>query len=380
MRRLWQAWDLKDQSGPRPRGFEGQEGRRQLEHEVRMAAVAFSRWACKYGLGTDGSAACLRLTPRTLREWQEGWRDDRLEVEPRGRPAERADQSMRDTIVAMFHLMGPGVGLRTLQAMFPETARRELEDMLHRYRDVYLTRTSMLVHVLRWRRAGAVWAMDFTQPPTPIEGQYEKILVVRDLASGETLLSLPVESETSKSVRDALIALFLEHGVPLVIKSDNGSPFVAEETQKLLAEWSVLQLLSPPGTPEYNGACEAGIGGLKTRAHHESARNDRPGEWTCDDVEAARLMANQTGRPWGAAGVTPDQAWSYRRPIDQDDRKVFGELVADFAEEARVEQGYLPGIDLGPAARAAVHRVAISRALVAYGILEVRRRRIPLAI
>src|SRR5437867_2443518 len=83
-----------------------------------------------------------------------------------------------------------------------------------------------------------------------------------------------------------------------------------------------------------------GIGGLKTRAHHESARNYRPGEWTCDDVEAARLMANQTGRPWGAAGLTPDQAWLHRRPIDQEDRSIFGELVVDFAEEARVEQGY----------------------------------------
>jgi transposase InsO family protein len=287
---------------------------------------------------------------------------------------------MRDTIVAMFHLMGPGVGLRTLQAMFPETARRELEDLHRRYRDVHLTRTSMLVHVLRWRKAGSVWAMDFTEPPTPIEGAYVKILVVRDLSSGKTLLSLPVEAETSKSVRDALVALFVEYGVPLVIKSDNGSPFVAEETENLLTEWRVLQLLSPPGTPEYNGACEAGIGGLKTRAHHESARNDRPGEWTCDDVEAARLMANQTGRPWGALGLTPDQAWSQRRPIWEEDRKKLQELVMHYAEEARGDQGYLPGIDLGPAARAAVHRVAISRALVALGILEVRRRRIPLAI
>ena len=206
------------------------------------------------------------------------------------------------------------------------------------------------------------------------------ILVVRDLSSGKTLLSLPVESETSKSVRDALVALFLEYGVPFVIKSDNGSPFVAEESQKLMAQWSVLQLLSPPGTPEYNGSCEAGMGGLKTRAHHESARNDRPGEWTCDEVEAARLMANQTGRPWGAAGLTPDQAWNQRRPIHPEHREEFLDLVAGFAEEARVEQGYLPGIDLGPAARAAVHRVAISQALVALGILEVRRKRFPLAI
>ena len=41
------------------------------------------------------------------------------------------------------------------------------------------------------------------------------------------------------------------------------------------------------------GACEAVIGSLKSRAHHKLARNDRPGEWTCDNVEAARVMANE---------------------------------------------------------------------------------------
>jgi hypothetical protein len=71
--------------------------------------------------------------------------------------------------------------------------------------------------------------------------------------------------------------------------------------------WGTLQLLSPPGTPEYNGTCEAGIGSLKTRTHHEAARNDRPGEWTCDDVEGARMMDNETGRPWGVNGLTPKE-------------------------------------------------------------------------
>jgi len=381
VKRLWEAWEVRaeEENRRRPRGFAGQVSRREVERGARVRALSFARWAAKYGLGMEGAAALLELSPRTLSEWREGWLVDRLRVEPRGRPAERAPNDLRDAIVAMFHLTGPGVGLSTLQGLFPEVARRELEDMLRRYRDVHLQRTSMLVHVLRWRRAGSVWAMDFTEPPTPIEGQYVKILVVRDLASGKTLLSLPVEAETSKSVRDALVALFLEHGTPLVIKSDNGSPFTAQETEKLLAEWNVWALLSPPGTPEYNGACEAGIGSLKTRAHHESARNDRPGEWTCDDVEAGRLQGNQIGRPWGAAGLTPDQAWAQRRSIHAEDRTEFRKLVELYIEEARVEQGYLPGLDLGPAARAAVHRVVISRALVARGILDYRRRRIPLA-
>ena len=38
-----------------------------------------------------------------------------------------------------------------------------------------------LVHVLYWRRAGAVWAADFSDPPAPIEGRYSHLKNVRDL-------------------------------------------------------------------------------------------------------------------------------------------------------------------------------------------------------
>jgi len=380
VKRLWEAWQILSARRGRKRGFAGQRDKRELERAARMRALGFSRWAGLYGLPPEASAARLGVSARTLGEWEAGWRADRLKPQERGRPAQRTDRDTREQVIAMFMIMGPGVGVPTLQALFPNAARRELEDLARRYRDAHLKRTSMLVHVLRWRRAGSVWAMDYTEPPTPVDGRYVKILVVRDLSSGKTLLSLPVEAETSRSTRDALRALFLEYGVPLVIKSDNGSPFIAEETEKLLAEWGIIALLSPPGTPEYNGACEAGIGSLKTRAHHESARNDRPGEWTCDDVEGARLMANQTGRPWGAAGLTPDEAWEHRREIRADERADFAELVMTCAEEAQEEQGVPPGVVPGPAARASIKRVAISRALVAYGILELRRRRIPLAI
>ena len=382
MKRLQTAWTLADPrpAKRRPRGFAGQFDKRELERTVRVRALIFARWSGLYGLTREAAASRIGLVPGTLGAWQELWHENHLEVEPRGRPADRASRDIRDTIIAIFQLMGPGVGLPTLQAMFPEVARRELEDLLCRYRNVHRRRKSMLVHVLRWRRAGFVWAMDFTQPPVPVDGTYPKVLAVRDLSSGSALMALPVEHATERTVRDALRALFVEWGPPVVLKSDNDSAFTAEEAQRFLREWGVIQLLSPPGTPEYNGACEAGIGALKTRAHHESARNDRPGEWTCDDVEGARLMANQTARPWGAKGMTPDQAWSYRRIISADERAEFWERVTELGEDVRREQGYLPGLDLGPAAKASVERVSISRALVELGVLEFRRRRIPLPI
>jgi hypothetical protein len=49
-------------------------------------------------------------------------------------------------------------------------------------------------------------------------------------ASRQQLLWLQVESPNAQAVFAALKALILEHGPPLVLKSDNGSAFIAAET------------------------------------------------------------------------------------------------------------------------------------------------------
>ena len=41
---------------------------------------------------------------------------------------------------------------------------------------------------------GAVWAMDFHKPQRPVDNIYPYVFMVRDLASGNSLLSLPVPS------------------------------------------------------------------------------------------------------------------------------------------------------------------------------------------
>jgi transposase InsO family protein len=258
--------------------------------------------------------------------------------------------------------------------------RAELEDMARRYRNVYRRKNRALIHVLRWLKPGTVWAMDYADPPLPIDSTYRQVLVVRDLATGRQLMSLPAIQKAAEVTRDALLALFRQYGPPLVIKSDNDSTLTGEPVEALLQDWGIVHLMSPPGTPEYNGACEAGIGGLRTRAHYESARHGRPGEWTCDDVEAARLMANETARPQGKAGPTPDEAWRARTEGEADERRSLADSLERERREARAEHGGLPGIPLTPWMEASIERVAISRALVACNLLTFRRRRITLPI
>jgi hypothetical protein len=147
----------------------------------------------------------------------------------------------------------------------------------------------------------------------------------------------------------------------------------------LLAEYHVTALLSPPSFPRYNGSNEAGIGAFKHRAHLEAARHCNPLEWNCDDVESARLQANESSKPWGSACDTPDIAWIERSPLSTLDRDAFRASVDLYDQQLRREkqQQLLEGLPLGPKDIASIRRVAICRALVKHGFLSVQRKRFP---
>jgi putative transposase len=382
MQRLQTAWNVQHgprQTWPTQRGTKSQQPQRELEHLIRKSVLAFRRWTAKQGLSRTQASTRLRLASRTLADWEQAWRQDRLQPQPRGRPQQRADVTVRNEVIGTLRTL-PAIGLPTLESLYPELARGELRDLLRRYRRVYRKQNQLLVHVLHWQRPGAVWAVDYTAPPQPIEGHYAAVLAVRDLASNRQLAWLPVESADASAAADALTALFREHGAPLVLKADNGSPFTSEEVRGLLDYENVLPLFSPPRLPRYNGAIEAGIGSLKTRTHHEAARHARPGAWTCDDCEAARLQANETARPWGAGGATPDQVWDQRRHMTLEEREAFCELVRSREREAREERNLAPEATLDRPTQAAIDRCAIRRALGALGFLSWSRRRITLVI
>jgi len=345
---------------------------------VRCRALSFRRWAIWQDLPASAIADHLGLCPRTLSDWQSLWQQNQLPAFERGRPLESVPVEVRNQVITAIADMGPGTSLRVLQEIFPDLARRELGDLLRRYRQVYRQRRAVYLHALRWTVPGTVWAMDFTEPPQDIDQRFPSILIVRDLSSGCTLLSLPVLSEDAVVVVAALASLVREHGAPLVLKSDNGPGFIAKDTGKFCERHRVLPLLSPTYTPEYNGACEAGVGAIKTHAHHHAAHHDRPGEWTCDDVEAARLQANEFGRPRGFRGSSPDAAWRLRQPIADAERDAFIATAFAYRLEAQNDNACQDPTNSTdhPKARPELDRVAISQALVALGLLEYKRRRL----
>jgi transposase InsO family protein len=361
-----------------PRGPARQRLRRERERNLRRNVVDLADCIIERGQSPTATAEHLRLSPRTLRQWRHDAHADNLRLRILGRPTLRAPRQQRTAVIDLLNQLGPTIGVPTLRDCFPHLPRAELTDLLKRYRRVWRSRYYQLLHVLHWQRCGAVWAMDFAQPPKPIDGNYPYLLGVRDLASGQQLLWLPIAHANTDEAILALAPLFVIHAPPLVLKTDNGSPFCAEAMLNYLLRFDVLPLFSPPYWPRYNGAVEAGIGSLKTRTEDQAKRHGRPACWTCDDVEAARLEANATARPKGPEGPTPDQLWDARVLLNAEERTLFADALTQQRITARIDlalpiEGELATLDVRE-----VDRQAIRRALVEHDYLLFSRRRIPL--
>jgi hypothetical protein len=345
---------------------------RELERTTRVSATAFVERACQTGLTRTSACELLGVDPRTLATWQRRPQDD---LQPRGRPPVTGSLVARSELVALVLAVGPRVATSTIHQQFAaDISRRETAALVAHLRAGLDDALAGALAVLEWRRAGAVWAVDFKTPPTPVDGLYPAILVVRDLASGMLLLARPVPEATAEAVAGELEALVLEHGAPLVLKADNGSNLVCDDAQAPMRAAQVALLRSPPGTPSYNGACEAGIGSLTTRAAHEAARHGRPGRWTCDDVEAARRQANELARHADLGRRTAAQAWGSRRRVGAEEREVFLADVARHREGIRRHMVEV-GEDVTASRTAnAIERIAIKNALVERELLSIRGR------
>jgi transposase InsO family protein len=276
----------------------------------------------------------------------------------------------------VFEKMGPRLGLPSLRRMFPQVARAELIDLQRRYRRWWRRHHRRLVHRLIWSRPGSVWAADFSHPPAPIDGGFRRLLAVRDLASGMVLEAAPAPDEAACTARAVLDELVRAHGAPLVLKTDNGSAFIATELKRWAAYRGVLQMYSPPALPSYNGSIEAGIGALKARIRFQVRDPDAAPTWSADDVEAARCQANTLSRPWGWRGPTPAERWEHRTPLTETERTACRREYERMAQKEQQKRQIDAGAILSHRQQSSIDRVAIRRMLTEKGFLFFRRSRI----
>ena len=380
MRGLLEAQAAQAEPGRR-RGLAGQRELRQRERSARQRAAQLLE---ERSLTLRQGAALLGVSASALAEWSQL---GAARVVALGRRPKRADAAARSAAIETLRQVGAHVGLDRLAAIHPAVPRSELRELLRRYRAWEAVakldgrEEGEEREELEWLVPGAVWATDFTRigadlPPS-MNTSAPLALVVRDLASHRVLAVVPAQSENAAVVRETLEALIRVHGAPVVLKSDNGSGFVAEGARELCAREGVLQLYSPPGCPAYNGAVEASNAWLKRDVRH-LLRAGAPAAGAADLLEAARTLRNSTGRPWGAGGPTPDERWLERAPISRCARFLLQLEVELCAAEQRKLRGLAPSAALSHEEEAEIGRYVIRRALVAHGFLVIRGRRISL--
>ena len=109
---------------------------------------------------------------------------------------------------------------------------------------------------LRPQHAGHVWSYDFVEDRTS-DGRRYRVLNVMDEYSRESLAIVPQRRFRSWDVIDVLADLFLEHGPPEHIRSDNGPEFIAIALRAWLDRLGVRTLYIEPGSPWENGYIES---------------------------------------------------------------------------------------------------------------------------
>ena len=115
---------------------------------------------------------------------------------------------------------------------------------------------------LRPTHRNHVWSYDFVMARTH-DGRPIKILTVIDEYTRECLAIVAERRLRADDVLFCLTDLFVKHGIPEYIRSDNGGEFTAKTVRQWLSHLAVQTLYIEPGSPWENGYNESFNGKLR---------------------------------------------------------------------------------------------------------------------
>lgn len=127
-------------------------------------------------------------------------------------------------------------------------------------------------------RQNHVWAWDFIFDRTA-SGTSLKWLSVIDEFTRECLCLKVARRMTSQDIIEVLRGLFLAHGVPQHLRSDNGPEFIATALRAWLERSAVGPLYIEPGSPWENGYAESFHSKLRTSSWAAKSSNRCVTRW-----------------------------------------------------------------------------------------------------
>jgi len=150
-----------------------------------------------------------------------------------------------------------------------------------------------------------VWAYDFVADHTT-DGRPLKVLAVVDEYSRECLALVVARRLRATDVLEALADLFVTHGAPVYLRSDNGPELTASLVRAWLQALAVQTLFIAPGSPWENGYVESFNGKL---------RDELLARETFTTLTEARILIERWRREYNT--VRPHSALGYRPPAPE---------------------------------------------------------------
>lgn len=202
-------------------------------------------------------ANLLEVDPRTVRSWK------KAPPKKRGRKKTRVSLFAKLAIAREWDRQG-FPGYRPIASALPHLCREAVQDVirelkLRKKRRYQQKRMEVRVSV-SVKHAGVMTVMD----GATVKDQGGDFIVFRDRGS-TSVNADKCETRSARSVDTLRVLTDLrEKGrLPLVLGTDNGSPFCSEDVEGFLTNNKVIHLKSLPRVPQQNGSAENTVGDLK---------------------------------------------------------------------------------------------------------------------
>ncbi len=220
------------------------------------------------------------ISRKTGYKWKERFLSDGLSgLGDESRRPKTSPNELSETMVCQIVKLKnahPGWGPRKLRAVLARTGspselpsetsfKRVLDraGLVERRRRRATSEQGRLTTPVKPERPNQVWTIDFKGWwYTRNQARFEP-LTIRDAFSRYVLCAQALDNACTETVREAMVRVFERHGLPEVIRSDNGSPFAARHApwglSRLSAWWLTLGIdldRIAPGRPDQNGGHE----------------------------------------------------------------------------------------------------------------------------
>ena len=158
---------------------------------------------------------------------------------------------------------------------------------------------------LRPEHKNHVWSYDFVMARTA-DGKVFRMLNIIDEYTRECLAILVARKIKKQDVIALLFHLFIFHGIPEHIRSDNGPEFTARAVRKWLGQLGVKTLFIEPGSPWENGYIESFNGKL---------RDELLNREIFTTLTEAKILIEQWRREYNQ--IRPHSSLGYRPPAPE---------------------------------------------------------------